>query len=194
MTLTKKLAFLVLFLLITPFFTHATQGITTTPTKLIQADAKLTKKYTNIRYGFRFKYPQDWKLNLAKQDGFAKNVINPSSYYACLKKHKNETGEVACGNVLFGVVKNPKKLTLENFLKDEYGWSASSSYKNMKKISINGKMAYRFTSIGGFDGSESEQLWVTVNKKAFFEISGSYLSQNDTKSMLKIFNSFSINN
>lgn len=151
---------------------------------LADIDMSDWQMYRNEKYGFQFKYPKDWKIeiiadNVAENCDGGKTACNrliPSKQQACVKLD-NDT-QSCLDSISFGVINNEKNLAFKDFIKQEYGWSEESGVVKNNRISempFGDGRKYTFTEINGFDGASVSQFWVTLDDGNFVNISGSYL-------------------
>ena len=155
--------------------------------------------YANAKYGFEFKYPKDWKANIAS-DGVAENCNNGKTSCSNLEPEKQkaggnlEGGDYSCtDSINFGIIKNEKKLQVRDFLSEEYGWDKESGIiknNDIQETKFGNGFAYRFMEISGFDGSEYSNFWVTLDDGNFFNMVGIHLDADENKIFNQIISTF----
>lgn len=155
--------------------------------------------YTNTKYGFEFKYPKDWKTKI-EADNVAEDCNSGTTSCNSLfpEKQKNcgiiEGGSYNCvDTVAFGIIKNKNKLQLRDFLEKQYGWTKDSGIlknNDIQQTKFGNGFMYKFIEISGFNGSEVNHFWVTLDDGNFFNMIGSYLDADEMKIFNQIVSSF----
>lgn len=161
--------------------------------------------YQNDEYGFKFQYPQDWIIdgtdNLTKNCNNAKDVCNfvkPQKQTNCTD---SMNGSLTClDGIKFGIIDNPKKMWINDFLEETYGWTQDSGiitgygdYEHgyeIKKTELGNGYVYKFTETSGADGSEVSHYWITLGSEHFFVIKGVHLSDDEKNVLEKVVSSF----
>jgi hypothetical protein len=156
------------------------------------------QSYQNDEYGFKFQYPQNWKINIDSNNSIKKcdsgknvcNFIRPIGRQAC----NNSVDFKTClGEINFGIINNPKKLWINYFLEEIYGWTEDrDTIKdfNIQKIELGNGYAYKFIEISGIDGSEVSHYWITLGSENFFVIKGLHLEENEKAVLEKVITTF----
>jgi hypothetical protein len=176
-----------------------TQPVPTQPAPV--SESGVLQTYQNDEYGLKFQYPQDWKIDNAINNCDSKkdvcNFIKPGKQKVCID---GANGSQNClDGIKFGVLDNPRKLWINYFLEDVYGWTQDSeiitgygdyeSGYEIKKVGLGDGYMYTFTETSGVDGSEVSHYWITLGSGHFFVIKGVHLSEDEKIVLEKVVSS-----
>jgi hypothetical protein len=177
----------------------------TQPTTLSADKAVGLQTYQNDEYGFKFQYPQDWTIDTADNSVNGCNGGKDVCNFVKPQKQKNCTdsrnGSLTClDGIKFGIINNPKKLWINYFLENVYGWTQDSGiitgygdYEHgyeIKKVELGNGYVYKFTETSGTDGSEVSHYWITLGSEHFFVIKGVHLIEDEKTVLEKVVSSF----
>ena len=145
------------------------------------------KTYSDSKYGFAFSYPSDWTLDRQKavdpnlNDDFS--LVPPKSKTCYSENPNSKPKDSTCFyEIPFRVDKNEKKLDINSYFKEAYGWQPVSQFvKSMKEITIAGKKTYDAMLISGMDGSISEGLWVSLDASNFLVMNNNFPTDQGNK-------------